>query len=76
MGIEWRSVFSSHVDQVGYDADTGDYVVRWKKGKVSVYGGVPPELAKQVSNAPSVGSAIHEFIKPNFQHSYLGAKPK
>jgi hypothetical protein len=71
MAIEWRSVFSSHIESVGYDPDTSEYLVKWGRGKVSAYTGVPPELAKQVSNAPSVGSAIHEFIKPKFPHKYI-----
>ena len=36
-----RSVFSSHVDRVGHDAQTGELFVQWDTGKTSVYTGVP-----------------------------------
>lgn len=70
MAISWQRVFSSNVDQVGYDADTSELYVQWVKGRTSVYSGVDAELAKQIANAPSVGGALNEFIKPFYAHRY------
>jgi hypothetical protein len=65
-----RSVFSSHVNRVGHDPETGDLHVEWDNGKTSIYSGVPPALADDVSNAWSVGKALHGQIKGKFPHRY------
>ena len=75
MALEMRQPFSDTVAEIGYNADTSELVVKWKdvregKPDTSVYAGVTPEIAKQVMNAPSVGSAIHQFIKPKHAHRY------
>ncbi len=77
MPVEMKPVFSDSVAAIGYDPETGALSVRWKdvrpgKPTTSVYAGVTAEVAEQVMNAPSVGSAIHNFIKPNHQHRYGG----
>ena len=41
-----KTVYSSHVSAVGYDSDTGELSVEWDTGKVSVYAGVPAEVAE------------------------------
>jgi hypothetical protein len=66
-----RSVFSSHVDRIGHDVQTGDLYVQWDSGKTSVYSGVPPDLAEDVSTSWSVGSALTTRIKGAFPHRYL-----
>lgn len=65
-----RDVFSSHVDRIGYDAEAEELTVEWKKGKTSVYSGVPADVAESVMNAFSVGQAIHNQIKSNYPHRY------
>lgn len=77
MALEMKQPFSDTVASIGFDAETSELVVDWKdvkEGKPgrSVYVGVTPEIARQVMNAPSVGSAIHNFIKPQHQHRYGG----
>lgn len=72
MAVEMRSVFSSHIDSIGYNPDTRDLVVKWKKGRLSAYAEVTPDKARSVINAPSVGEAISEFVKPFHSHRYLG----
>ena len=70
--MSWsKSVFSSHVDTVGYDSDRNEMTVTWKNGRVSVYAGVDEDTALQVANAPSVGQALHNDIKPNYRHRYV-----
>lgn len=66
-----QSVYSSHVTSIGHDAETGDLYVVWDSGKTSVYSGVKPEVAQEVANSWSVGSALSDQIKPNHPHRYL-----
>lgn len=67
-----RSVFSSMVSAVGYDADNEEMIVTWaRSGKTSAYKGVPESLADEVARAPSVGQIINMKIKPYFEHRYL-----
>ena len=69
--MSWsRSVYSSNVQEVGYDPDTKELLITWTKGKQSIYSGVPEELAEQLVNAPSVGSMLNEEVKPYFSHRY------
>lgn len=70
MTATMRNVFSSRVNMVGHDPETNQLVVQWKRGKTSIYDGVPADLAFQVMNAPSVGQAIHNQIKPKYAHRY------
>lgn len=70
--MSWsKSVFSSHVETVGYDSDKNEMTVTWKNGRVSAYEGVDEQTALQVANAPSIGQALHNDIKPNYSHRYL-----
>lgn len=70
--MSWsQAVFSSVVSDVSYDPDANELSVTWSKsGKVSVYKGVPEDVALSVANAPSVGKAINDAVKPYFEHSY------
>jgi hypothetical protein len=71
MALEWRSVFSSNVDSIAYNAETLELFVRWTRGrKVSVYEGVPDDVADEAMRAYSVGNYIREEIKPNYRHRY------
>lgn len=68
---DWQKpVYSSNVNEIGYREEQHEMTVAWSKGKVSVYSGVPEELALQVANAPSVGSILNSDIKPYYQHRY------
>lgn len=65
-----KSVFSSNVDEIGYDEEKSELVVVWKGGKTSIYSGVPQIVAEQTMNDWSVGKAISSNIKPNYSHRY------
>jgi hypothetical protein len=65
-----KSVYSSHVSEVGWDERDG-LLVTWKSGKVSAYAGVLEETAIQLANAPSVGGMLAGEIKPFFEHRYV-----
>ena len=70
--MSWsKSVYSSHVETVGYDSDRQELLVTWQNGRVSAYEGVDEQTALQVANAPSVGQMIHGEIKPNYKHRYV-----
>jgi hypothetical protein len=66
-----RSVYSSHVNRIGYDNETGELHVQWDSGKTSVYSGVPAQLADETMNSWSVGKSLSTSIKPTFPHRYL-----
>ena len=65
-----KTVYSSMVAEVGYDAEQKELYITWTRGKRSIYSGVPEELAQQVANAPSVGSILNSDIKPYYSHRY------
>lgn len=71
--MSWmKSVFSEMVSEVGWDEDTGDLIVVWKKSaKRSAYSNVPEDVALQLSQAPSVGQMINMDIKPFYGHRYI-----
>lgn len=68
---DMTSVFSTSVDKIGHDPDTGELHVQWPNGKTSVYTGVPPDVAASVSKSWSVGQALNEQVKGRFDHRYL-----
>lgn len=71
--MSWeKSVFSSNVQSVGYDSETGDLLVTWNNGRRSAYSGVPEGVAIQLSKAPSVGTMLNTEIKPAYPHRYVG----
>lgn len=66
-----REVFSSNVERIGHDAETGELYVGWKGGKTSVYTGVPADVADSVMNDWSVGKAVRSQIQPAYAHRYV-----
>lgn len=67
-----RQVFSEMVSSIGYDAESGDMIVTWKKsGRTSAYSGVPEDVALQAAMAASVGQFINNEIKPIYAHRYV-----
>lgn len=70
---EMHKVSSSHVWQVGYDPDTSTLAVRYHSsvahpsGRVVEYLGVDQKTADRVMAAPSIGSALHDFVKNIFE---------
>ncbi len=68
--MDMKTVFSSHISKVGYDDASQELHVEFKKGKTAVYADVPPDVARLVVDAPSVGTALAQFIKGKFSHGY------
>ena len=71
MPMEMKPVYSSMVDAVGYDPDAQELRVQFKSGKVAAYRNVPESVARSVVNAPSVGTALNDFIKGVYPWGYV-----
>lgn len=70
--MEMNEVYSSVVDSIGYDEETQSLHVRWSRtGRISVYEGVPADVANQTMNAPSIGSALRDAIQGAYNHRYI-----
>lgn len=71
---EMTKTQSSHVWEVGYDPDKAELHVRYipsvkePAGRLVVYREVDGETAKQVLTAPSIGQALHQFVRGRFTH--------
>ena len=65
-----QPVYSSNVQEVGYDEEKQELYITWTRGKRSIYSGVPEELAVQLAHAPSVGTMLNQEIKHYFTHMY------
>lgn len=67
-----KGVYSSHIKSIGHDPDTNELHVTWdRSGKTSIYKNVPADLAHLVMNSKSVGEALNEHIKDDYDHRYL-----
>lgn len=72
MPIDWHSVYSSTVAEVGHDKDTQELHVIWQRGKRthSIYEGVSRAEFDSLSTDFSVGKAIHQRVKGVYPHRY------
>lgn len=62
-------VSSSNVASVDYDEGRHVLIVTFNSGAVyEYYPDVPREVYEGVLNAESVGKALNELVKPNFQY--------
>jgi hypothetical protein len=66
MLMPWmKSVFSKMVSEVGWDDETNEVLVKFKKGgKTGAYKGFDEGTADQLSRAASVGTMFLTEIKP------------
>lgn len=70
--MSWQvPVFSSNVNEVGYDDKQQALIIVWKSGKTSAYAGVDEATALQCSRAPTVGGFLNTEIKPVYAHRYI-----
>ena len=65
-----KQVYSSHINTVHYDPETGVLKVDYQNGKRSVYSSVPDHVASNVFNAVSVGKEIHANVRGQYPHTY------
>ncbi len=71
MPVNSKKVFSSHINEIGYDDAGGHLHVAYTNGKTAIYDGVPPDVAKTVMGSVSIGTAIHQHVRGRFPHRYL-----
>jgi KTSC domain len=71
--VEWRSVWSTVANRVGYDNEQEELLVEWKRtGRISVYfPKFPFDEFDKLSKTVSVGTMIKNEIVPKYQHRYL-----
>lgn len=67
--MQMKAVFSSHIKAVGYDS--GNLQVEFNNGTTAVYQDVPDDVANNVMNAPSVGSALNNLVKGRYAFGYV-----
>lgn len=70
--IVWTSVLSSWAAEIGYDAESQTMFVKWAKGGVSAYEGVPADVAEEVSKSWSVGDSLKTKIIGQYPHAKVG----
>ena len=71
--VVWKDIpTSSNVKRIGWQDQPPALIVEWVKGRVSEYAGVDAKLFEEIEKAPSVGSAINERVKGQFEHRYIG----
>ena len=64
---------SSNIAQIGYDANTKELVVTFKRGGAYSYKEVPQEVFQMITQAESVGKAFHSVIKQGgYEYEKLG----
>jgi hypothetical protein len=68
--MNWQTVESSQISEVGYDADTSTLGIRFLPGKFSAaseyhYANVPPDVHGSLVTADSVGRYFGQNIKSN-----------
>lgn len=68
--MQMKRVFSSHISSIGYDPSTKELEVQFQNGNTAVYQDVPADIAKDVTDAPSVGTALNQFIKGAYSFGY------
>lgn len=71
--IEWRHVFSSVANRVGYRHSTKELLVEWSRTeRVSAYGpDFPYKEFQELAKAPSVGSMMKTTVEPKYKMRYV-----
>lgn len=71
--MSWsQEVYSQMISRVGWNSDTEELEVTFKKGgKTAAYQGVTEAKAEQLANAPSVGSMFLNEIRDQYQFRYI-----
>lgn len=62
-----QHVMSSLIESVGYDAGSSTLEVKFVRGAVWQYYGVPPAIAGGLIDAPSVGKYFLANIRENYE---------
>ena len=66
--MSWsRTVYSSMVQEIGYDDETQEIRITYNNGQTYVYAGVDEGTALEGSKAPSVGQWVNTEIKGKYE---------
>ena len=68
---EMRSVFSSHINQIGYDSERQELHVTFANGSQVIYRDISERVARDVLTAPSIGTELHRSVRGQYSHHYL-----
>jgi len=71
MAVQHRPLHSSHIQSAGYDPDTEELHVTFKRGGTYVYKDVPQSAADDFFDAPSHGKHLQSEIIGTFTHHKL-----
>jgi len=66
--LAMKQVFSSNIQEIGYDPDEQMLAVKFNTGALYYYFGVPEDVARSVMTAPSVGTSLTAEIKGIYQY--------
>lgn len=67
-----KKVDSSNLASVGYDEKTKTLEIRFQKGGVYQYSGVPKRTYTRLMAASSLGSFFHKYIKETYAFTKVG----
>lgn len=66
-----RSVASTNLGAVGYDAKTRTLEIEFLSGRVYQYHGVPQNMHDQLMQAPSKGRFFNTYIRDSYPFSRM-----
>lgn len=66
--VDFYDVESSNVAEIGYDGDEMVLYVRFNKGALYYYEGVPPDVWEQFLYTDSKGRFIHTDLKGRYPY--------
>ncbi len=69
--MERKTVDSSNIASIGYDAETATMHVEFHSGRVYEYADVPAEEHANLLAAPSVGGHFSKHIRPHYSGRQL-----
>jgi lysyl-tRNA synthetase, class II len=72
MAMEFTTVDSTQLDEVGYDEETGTAQVRFQNGALYEYDDVPKSVVDAIISAPSAGQQFNLTLKYGYTYRRLG----
>lgn len=61
--VNMHSVFSSNIDEIGYDSTTSTLYIKFKNNRLYSYDNVPELVYDDLKSAPSIGSYFYQNIR-------------
>lgn len=67
--MEWRSVSSSTISRVGYDASSMTMTIEFMNGGIYEYYDIPQSLVQDLLAAPSPGQFLAQNVKGQYRYA-------